>query len=61
MEEPKVTHTKNTKKGEIGHDLGGTVVLDGTGAPCQIAAGRASRHSLTRFRRGLCLSEKLMQ
>ena len=38
MEELKITHTKNTREEEIGHGLGGTVVLDGTGGPCYIAA-----------------------
>ena len=38
MEELKITHTKNTRKEEKGHGLGGTVVLDGTRGPCQIAA-----------------------
>ena len=33
----QVTHTKNTRKEEKGHGQGGTVMLDGTGAPCQIA------------------------
>ena len=32
MEEPKITHTKNTRKEEIGHGLGGT------GGPCQFSA-----------------------
>ena len=31
MEELKITHTKNTRKEEKGHGLGGTAVLDGTG------------------------------
>ena len=38
MNQPKITHTNNTKKEEIGHGLGGTTVLDGTGRPCQFSA-----------------------
>jgi len=38
MKEPKLTHTKNTRKQAITHGLGGTAVLDGTGAPCCFAA-----------------------
>ena len=38
MNQPKITHTKNTRKEEIGHGLGGTAVLEGTGGPCQFSA-----------------------
>jgi len=38
MKQPKITHTKNTKKEANTHGLGGTAVLDGTGAPCQSSA-----------------------
>ena len=38
MKQPKITHTKNTRKEEIGHGLGGTAVLEGTGGPCQFSA-----------------------
>ena len=38
MKQPKINHTKNTRKEEIGHGLGGTAVLDGTGGPCQCSA-----------------------